>query len=499
MSFFYYLFFVIIYSAKMVGLYDGQKAFYVCVAIGLIFYCMKIATTRMSIPEYIVTILLVGLGLVVYVFSGEKGLLLCLAMVTGAKNVDCSKLIKCLLGVGSTLFGIMILLTSLGIIGDNHHITEKFGVGALIRRDFGQPSSNVTHTVFFVLVSLVIYLYGEKRHLIKLSIFIMVLNVILFAYTLSITGVLSVTFLLVVNLVVTKMTRIDTKVLRILSNAAYVMLLFVSIILPLVVEGRAYDILNKILNHRIEYGRYYLTHEQLSLFGSRFAQAPDINFYLDNSYLYLFLQLGVITFGVVMLIMLIALNGLIMSNDKAAFVMFVSYSFIGLSDPFLFNTSFKNITLILVGKYLYDYLRKFAGKRENYSIIPAEKVEDMQIYAKVKGALDAEYRFLCSCASMINKFFEGNADKMIVLFIIVPVLATICYYLFPQLFDISLLANGDRLVYQFEDEIIGNHNINRTYCILRTGLLDGAFISALIVTGRIVYDKRFIHNNNSKL
>ena len=50
----------------MIGLYDGQKAFYLCVAIGLAFYCLKMATTKMSVPEFVIVAALMGIGLIVY-------------------------------------------------------------------------------------------------------------------------------------------------------------------------------------------------------------------------------------------------------------------------------------------------------------------------------------------------------------------------------------------------------------------------------------------------
>ncbi len=489
MDFCYYFFFIIIYSAKMFGLYDGQMAFYLFLAIGLAFYAMKMMSTEMTISEFIVAAALMIMGLMVYLASGEKGLLLCMAVVTGAKNIDHVKLFKLLAFVGGILFLLMTLLTSLGLIGDNHHITEKFGLGQLLRRDFGQPASNVTHTVYFVIVSLVIFLYGNGRHLIRLSLLLMIINAYLFTYTLSVTGGMSVTFLLILNYLAYKVGQVTNKIgVKVFFNVAYFLLMVFSILLPICVKGRTYDILNKLLNHRMEYGRYYLLNERLSFFGRRFSPVSNTNMYLDNSYLYLFLQLGIITFGVMILILFLTLNGIIRANDKASLIMFVAYSFIGLSDPFLFNTSFKNMTLVLVGKYLYDYLGRLSqGKKIIF--LPMEAIMKKNVVKKNMERLIRFFDCIALAIRSLAEYIDKHINMVLTIFIVIPLIGMLCYRALPGLFDISLLAEGDRLIYQYELIVQNNHFINLSLCILRTGILDGVILSIIVVIGRYMYDR----------
>ncbi len=490
MNIFYYLFFCLIFSAKILGLYDGQKPFYVFVGIGLLFYVLKLVTTKMTALEYGVTALLMGMGALVYVFSGEKGLLLCMAIVTGMKAVDHVKLLKLTAFGGSALFLIMVLLTSLGILPDGHHITGKFG-GLILRRDFGQPGSNVTHTVLFVLLSLVLFLYGQGQHLFKLSVFCMILNACCFAFTLSITGFLSITILLVISLVFSRIEKTDNTRFVYTSIALFFLIAAFSIVLPLLVKGKVFDILNKILNHRLEYGRYYLLNENISLFGSRFAAAPNVNYYLDNSFLYLFLQLGVITFFITLLVLFIGLNGMLKNNDRGALMLFAAYTFIGLSDPFLFNTAFKNMTLIFVGKYFFEYLERVSDGKElkARSLIKINEPKlGSRIYAWIDRAIDC-----------IRSSFDTNSNLLLILFAILPIIGVGIYYLFPQLFDVSLLAAGDRLVYDYEAEVQLNHDINRMFCVLRTGVLDGLFVAIAITIGKVIHGRHVIYDNHGKL
>ncbi len=493
MNLFYYIFYLIIYCAKMIGLYDGQKLFYLLVGIGLLFYALKLATTRMSVLEYGVTALLMGVAAVVYLSSGEKGLLLCMAVITGMKGVDRGKMIRLTAFSGWAIFLLMVLLTSLGIVHDRHHITEKFG-GLILRRDFGQPGSNVTHTVLFVLISLFLFLYGRGKHLIKLSAFLMILNGLCFAYTLSVTGFLSIIVLLVINLIFSQVRSTDTKGFVYMGNAALFLVALFSIVLPLLLKGQVFEICNKLLNHRLEYGRYFLENESISLFGSRFAPAPNSNYYLDNSFLYLFLQLGVITFFIMLMLLFMTLNWMLHTNDIGALTLFTAYIFIGLSDPFLFNTSFKNITLIFVGMYLYTYLETL---NERYRLKCRRLLNPGEL--KISRLGSSIYSKIEAMLTDICGFFDNNANMILVLFVLLPLVGVTIYAVFPQLFDVSLLAAGDRLVYDYEAEVQLNHDINKTFCALRTGILDGMFISIAIVIGKAIHDRRIVHDNNSLL
>ena len=493
MYLFYYLFFAFCFGAKMIGLYDGQKPFYVLVGIGLLFYLIKLLTTKMSTLEFIFIAAVMGMSALVYLMTGEKGLILCMAIVTGIKGVDSTKLIKFSVIEGTVLFLIMVLLTSLGIVPDVHHITEKFG-GQLLRRDFGQPSCNVTHTVLFVLISMAIFLYGDGAHLFKLSVFMMILNICCFAYTLSITGFLSITFLLAINLFFLKIKREFSSGIILAANVIFAFIILLSIVSPIIIKGAAFDFINKILNHRLEYGKYYLLNERITLLGSRFAPAPNTNFYLDNSFQYLFLQLGVVTFVITLIVLFIGVNGMLKAGDKGAFILFVAYTFIGLSDPFLFNTSFKNITLIFVGKYMFDYLAKLGVRYglKSRCIINISSREVPEILKRIKTRVFHIDSTLDGLVQYIVTFFDNKSNLLLLLFVLAPLVGVGAYFFFPQLYDISLLAEGDRLVYDFEFYVQLNNLVNKELCILRTGILDGIFFAiALTVITFVNWSKRW--------
>lgn len=473
----FFVFYLLIFTAKIAGLYDGQKPFYVCVAIGAFFYLIKMLTTKMSVLEYAVSALLLGIGAVVYMSSGEKGLLLFMAVVTGMKAVNSKKVLTGAFVAGSVTYLILILITSLGVISDGYHVVSKFLGTMFLRRYLGQPGSNVTHTVLFILMAIGIALVIDKirdyKTLISALVIIMLLNVYLFAYTMSVTGLLSISFLAFLTLVLFSITRIDSKVFAVLSNAVMTLIIGVSIILPMVVSGKAYEIADKVFNHRVEYAKYYLENEKITLFGSRFAPAPNGNYYLDNAFMYLFLQLGLVAFVIIIFLLFFTLNHILKDNDRGALVIFASFMFIGMSDPFLFNASFKNVIFVYTGKYLYEFLnelnRKYSFKE--YSLLK---------WNHNLKAFDAAFdKCVAFCRTIMN-YFENNTLFSVIIFVVLPMLGVLVYYLWPQLYDVSLLAAGDRLAYYTESEIYLNKELNENLAVLRTGVLDGVVIAAVV-------------------
>lgn len=486
----FYLFFIAIYTAKMLGFYDGQKQFYAFVALGLIFYVLKLLTTKMSLLEYAIVFILMGMAGIVYLSSGEKGLLLYMAVLTAMKGVDYRKVLKLALFTGGVIYAVMVILTSLGIITDGYHLTGKFGSFLLMRRYFGQPGSNVTHTVLFVLISLALFMYGNGKRLEVLSLLFMLVNVYFFSYTLSVTGVLSVTVLLVVNLIVRKIPTVNTVFLKLVANILFTFVVITSIVLPVLAKGHVYDFFNKILNHRIEYGQYFLTNESLSLFGSRFAPAPNANYYLDNAFLYLYLQLGIVTFITVMVLYYFTLNMILRDNNKGALVIFTANTFIGLSDPFLFNTSFRNVIFVFAGFYFYKAFEELNNRfgLKQYCLLRFKSNLDFDnVIARATTSLKA-----------VMAFFEQHTAFVLGLFIVLPMCGLLIFLTFPRLYDISLFATGDRLCYAIEYAINLNKDVNLRCCALRTGILDGAVLATVITLVKVWMtnknDRKFTNN-----
>ncbi len=480
MSGFYYIFLIFIFSAKMAGLYDGQPAFYTCVLLGLVFYLIKWLSTKHTVFECLIMLFLFIVTGITYIYSGEKGMLLYIFMLTGMKNIRSRDAFKTLLIDGVIVSVIMIMTRLLGIIIDDYHITEKFGGIALIRQYFGQPNANVTHTIYFILVALALYFYKARniQNTILFSVFLMFLNVYLFLYTLSLTGVMSVAFLLVLNFIFEFKKNSFSKTEKIIIELIYGFVVAGSIVISLIVKGRAFEILDKIFNYRILYSYYYLTTEKITLFGSRFAEAPNGNYYLDNSFLYLFLQLGVITFIATIVLMFMALVYILDKGDKKALVIFASFTFIGLSDPFLFNTAFKNVIFIIAGEALFSKTSalRFGNilDREIYII------KDSTILKSINAKIIYVLNKLIGIFRSIEDAFNRNAGITVAVFAIVPSFCGALFYMFPVLYDHVLLSRGSRLLYVVVVKMM-LYELDKRLIWVRSGVSEGIVIILVVI------------------
>ena len=361
-EFIFYIYFLLLFGSKAIGLYDGQTVYNACLVLGTVAFLIKIAATRHTVSEYLTGFIFLSTGALTYICSGEKGLLIYFTMMLGMKGIHEKKVIRAGLIILSACYFALYLLTITGIMPELNHMNKRRGYGFLLRHSLGYPYPNTTHTTLLILVIFFFYLYEAKniRDLLKVSIIAMLVNLYVYLYTVSLTGLISITLYLIINIYLQLRTE-RSGLENLLINLLFPAVVIFSIVGPLLATGSAFDFLNKLLHKRYEYALYYLTTEKVTLFGSYF-KAPPTNWYmLDNSFLYLFLQLGVIPFILVCALYILWIKSLVKENKKRKLAVIITFCFIGMSDPFLFNLSFKNLTFIFLGTWLYETLKKIEG------------------------------------------------------------------------------------------------------------------------------------------
>ena len=359
----YYIYFLVLFGARAVGLYDGQKIYNVCLVLGVLAFGIKVLSTRHTLAEYLAIASFLSIGALTYLCSGEKGLLLYFTMMLGMKSINKKKVMRLGLCILSAAYFILYLLSVSGLITELNHINRRTGYGYLLRHSLGYPYPNTAHTTLLILVILFFFLYeaSDLKALLKAEIIAMLLNLYVYLYTVSLTGLLSITIYLVINFYLqarTDRSKPENALLHILFPAIVIF----SIVGPILAKGSLFTILNKLLHKRYEYALYFLTNEKITLFGSYFKKPPTNWYMLDNSFLYLFLQLGVMPFAFVCIIYLLWIRNLISENKIRELAVIITFCFIGMSDPFLFNLSYKNLTFIFLGQWLYNTLEKQSEK-----------------------------------------------------------------------------------------------------------------------------------------
>lgn len=359
----YLVSFLILFGARAVGLYEGQLLYNIALVLGLLTWGIKILLTEHSLLEYIMIGFLVLLTLIIYKNTGEKGILLYFTMMLGMKNVSVKRVFKCGLGILSVSYVILVTLSLLGIHSEIMYIQSRSGWGNVFRHALGYPHPNTLHSTYVVLVALILYLVGKQswKKLLSISLGLFFVSCYIYLYSGSRTGLLSTGIYLLINFWF-QMRKEISFIEKCLIYLLYPACIIFSTIGPFVIKGKLYEIINKALSERWMLSVYYLENEPITLFGTRFKEAPTIHYMIDSSYLYSFLQLGVVAFCIITFMYICVVHKSVKDNARSELVLIVSFCIMGISDPFLFNLSYKNLAFIFIGKMVYDYLQEIDNR-----------------------------------------------------------------------------------------------------------------------------------------
>ena len=132
----------------------------------------------------------------------------------------------------------------------------------------------------------------------------------------------------------------------------------------MLIKGKLFDIFNKILNTRFTLSNYFLTNQPLSLFGSALVEAPD-HYGIDCSYVNCLLLYGILLFVLIMAGYFFLVRQCVQQERRRELAMLVGFFIAGISEPFLFNSSFKNLTMLFLGGYFYENLGRWAEESGN--------------------------------------------------------------------------------------------------------------------------------------
>lgn len=376
----YYLFFGILFAAKGVGLDYGEKAFFFCLAFALLCLALKLLMTEHTIKEWLVMLLLVMLGGVIYLHSGEHAAIMAALIIVGMKNIPIRRLLKVCLGIWSVTFALSCFLGYFHIRDGVVVVHEKMGLGPIIRWSLGYTHPNVLHISYFVLAALILYVFewtGKK--LWKATAVLFVGNVLVFLFSISYTGVLIVAGYLGLNLYLQSRGRLCGAE-SFLLQCILPFCVFFPLAGPFVLRGKAFDFFNKLLTTRFELVKMYFENFKPSLFGTAaHFENTNAKLTLDSSFAYLLMYYGIIAFVLFILGYFLMIRWMIKEEKKKELAIMIAIAVAGITEQFLFNLSFKNLSFLFLGNYLFEAVlyRKENGtiwNREIY-LIPGGRKE----------------------------------------------------------------------------------------------------------------------------
>ena len=364
---FFYIYFAIMFGMRMWGVYEGKGLYGPLLVLGFLVWGISFLMSEHTPAEYIMALLLLGLAGLVYISSGEKGLLLYFTLMLGMKNVDVHRLFKVGIWAGGLGVACLSFLSAFGLIEDVAYVQKRPLLGFMFRHSMGQAHANTLSTSFVILSAMILYVTGrrDRTKVIRVSALLLAVSVYLFIYSDSRTGILMSFGLIGLNLFYTfrkKLGFIDAMLFYLLLAFTYV----TAVLIPMFVPMETLESLKKIDStyfFRFIIGKSHLEHAGLTLFGTRLNNPDQPIYGIDMSQLYLLVQLGCAAFIVVTALWIVLLRYIIRNNRIEEYVITVALLVMGTSDPFLYNLSYKNLAFIFMGVALYEVLQKcYQGK-----------------------------------------------------------------------------------------------------------------------------------------
>ena len=396
----YFGFFILLSVTKGLGLYEGQKLFELLVFPALLLGMVKILITPYTKRQWIVQILLLLLTAVVFYNSRERGILFLAFTVLGMKNISVKRVFHVGLWVWSLCAIMLSIFSFFRLEHTVYRVHAKMGMGHIFRWSLGFSHPNILHITYLALCAFVLYELGEKyrfRHF----LYMMAGNVLVFLYSISYTGFGIVTVLLVGCLYVRIRPRFCI-LEKMLANLVLPVCLILSFVVPFYLYdnkfARYVQKLNFMLNTRIWLAEQFLRSEYRSLFGADISKIVKSSMTLDNSYVWGYINYGLVMFAIIIVGYFALFFYDTHKQRTRELVILICFLGAGWTEPLLFNTSFKNVTLVFLGGFLFmqkDGVKEYClfPRMQRIVAVPLVKLPDRlwhaacAVFRKYKGRI----------------------------------------------------------------------------------------------------------------
>ena len=431
----YLLFFCLMLFAKAIGLYDGQPLYNIILVISAVLFVAKLILTDYSGLEFFTVCALLLFSIITYLLSGERGILMFVAVITGIKGCSVKRVFKWSAALLGICFVVMAALTQSGLTSDYFLVHNKGSLGYIVRCSFGYTHPNVMHITYIILIAFILYSLNLNLHKLRIaSIILMFANIYVFIYSVSYTGFILATLYLALNYLLAYRNSIQIKTnwkaFDFLLQLIFPFCVFFSVAGPVLFKGKLFDLCDKLVHHRFVLSNYFLTNEKLSVLGHVLETTPDANRSLDCSYVYLLVHCGVLPFLLICVAYIMLIRHCIVKRKYNELSIIITLVIAGVTEPFLFNTSFKNISALFMGKYLFELTESAVYKlrlpnllKQNFCLCKAGQHtlffgKTCNLYTRAKGLIHSTV-----------KAFNCNKIRIVIASTFAAVAITIIYSL----------------------------------------------------------------------
>ena len=448
----YYAYFALMLFVKGVGLYEGQWPYTLSLLLGAVLIIVKLLVTEHTITEWIFIVLMSTLAITIYFHSHKLGILIITATIIGMKGVSVKRVMWIGTVIWSLTFIANILLVLLGIRPDILRVQEKLGLGYIIRYSLGSTHPNVLQISYMILCAFILYVAQFKGKKLVIATGVMILgSFYVFMYSVSYTGIVLCIFYLLLNLYLSfrkKLWLLEKGI----ALAVFPFCVWLTIYVFNHIDFPYYYYINKYLNTRPYITLNYMAHTPVTAFGSGYnANLPVTSNNLDSSFVYALMHYGWVFFGLFIVSYIALIVNTIKKNDRIQLGMIIAFALAAISEPFFVNESFKNISWIFMGAFIYELIAKIPSK--SLDIISGNSliwIGNTHIYFSFDGIIEKYRKFIDICKQKRKTLF-------VLSFILVLILGTGFYFLR----DIKSTYYVNRSIVQTEDKEYTTIDINK--------------------------------------
>lgn len=384
---FFYGFFILLSLTKGLGFYEGQKVFVLLTAAALLLGFLKLLITPYTKRQAAVQILLFLMTVVMYASSREIAVFFVAFTILGMKGISVKKTFHIALWVWTSCAVVLSVFSFFRLEHTVYRVHAKMGLGHIFRWSLGFTHPNILHITYLMLCALIIWELGEQYGW-KQYLLLMLGNVLVFFYSISYTG-FGIVLVLLTGCLYVKFRPKFGLLEKAAANLVLPVCLVLSYVLPYFINGygklsRLVQKLNFMLNTRIWLAEQFLKGGYGSLFGRDVSQVVSSAMNLDNSYVWCCIYFGWIPTAMILAGYFALLFYDTHKQRTRELVILVCFLGAGWTEQLLFNTSFKNITLLFLGAFLFSQKE---GEKE-YCLFP------------------------CLCDRRVNIPFAGLPDQL---------------------------------------------------------------------------------------
>lgn len=392
----YYGFFILLSLAKGMGFYEGQKLFYLLVFPALLLGFLKILVTPYTKRQMVFQGVFLALAAVIYWQSRQLAIFFVVFTVIGMKGISVKKMIHIALWVWSVCAVALSVVSFFFLEHTVYRVHAKMGLGHIFRWSLGFTHPNILHITYLFLCALIVLELGERFGW-KAFLVLMIGNLLVFFYSVSYTGFGIVALLLAGSFYVRLRPRFCLAE-KLLANLVLPLCLVLSYVLPFFLFNSPISSyvqkLNFMLNTRIWLAEQFLRSEYTSLFGADVSRVVKSSMNMDSSYIWCYINFGLVFTVVIVLGYFAVLFYDTRKQRTRELVVLVCFLAAGWTEQLLFNSSFKNVTLLFLGELLF--LQKEGETEYGLSdLIPVQWREITIPLAKLPDSLFAAARTVC--------------------------------------------------------------------------------------------------------